>query len=167
MASIIVLCTANMCRSPMAEALLKRKLEGRPDTADWRVESAGTWTITDRPVASRTLEVMLRLFGIDLTAHRSRLVKRSLLRPFDLILVMEAGQKEAIRVEFPELASRVFLLYEMVGLKRDVSDPIGGAAKDFEDTAREIDDLLTRGLERIIQLASGIRPNDDVEQNTV
>lgn len=163
MASIIILCTANMCRSPMAEALLQAKLHARDDTANWSVASAGTWTIIGQPVASKTLEVMQRLYGVDLGGHRSRLVSRPLLRPFDLILVMEVGQKEAIGVEFPELVSRVHLLYEMVGYKRNVSDPIGGTTKDFEDTARELEDLLDRGLENIIRLAGGGKPGEEVE----
>jgi protein-tyrosine phosphatase len=98
-----------------------------------------------------------------LSEHRSRLVSRPLLRPFDLILVMEVGQKEAIKVEFPELAARVHLLYEMVGQRRNVSDPIGGTSKDFEDTARELDDLLERGMENIIRLARGEKPGEVVE----
>jgi len=155
MASIMILCTANMCRSPMAEALLRRKLHQRTETADWRVESAGTWTIIGKPAAQKTQEVMQRLYGLDLSAHRSRLVSRSLLRPFDLILVMEVGHKEAIGVEFPELASRVYLIYEMVGQVRNVIDPIGGTTKDYEDTAHELDMILTQGLEKIIRLAGG------------
>jgi protein-tyrosine phosphatase len=155
MASIMILCTANMCRSPMAEALLRQKLQQRTGTADWKVESAGTWTEVGRPVATKTQEVMQGLFGLDLSAHRSRLVSRSLLRPFDLILVMEAGHKEAIGAEFPELASRVFLMYEMVGEIRNVDDPIGGTTADFEDTAHELDRILTQGLEEIVRLAGG------------
>jgi protein-tyrosine-phosphatase len=155
MPSIILLCTANMCRSPIAEALLRQILSKRADSDDWRVESAGTWTMAGRPVASMTLQVMQQLYGIDLTAHRTRLVSRPLLRPFDLILVMEAGQKEAIRIEFPELATRVYLLYEMIGQFRNVGDPMGGSQKDFEDTAREIDGLLTNGLAKIVRLARG------------
>ncbi len=147
----------------MAEALLQKKLDQRQITAEWRVESAGTWTIIGQPVATKTLDVMQRLYGIDLSDHRSRLVSRPLLRPFDLVLVMEVGQKEAIRVEFPELASRVHMLYEMVGQRRNVSDPIGGTTNDFEDTARELDDLLERGLDNIIRLASGEKPGEGFE----
>lgn len=158
MPSIIILCTANMIRSPIAEVLLKQKLQLLEDAEDWKVESAGTWTIAGRPVAALTYEVMLRLYGIDLSAHRTQLVSGSLLRPFNLILVMEGGQKEAIRVEFPDVASRVYLLYEMVGQIRSVGDPIGGTTRDFEETAHEIDYLLTRGLENIIRLARGDKP---------
>ena len=160
MPSIIFLCTANMCRSPMAEVLLQKKLQQREDIVDWRVESAGTWTVIGRPVAPKTQEVMQRLFGLDLSAHRSRLVSRSLLRPFDLILVMEAGHKEAIGIEFPELVSRVHLIYEMVGQVRNVIDPIGGKTKDFEDTAHELDNIITQGLEKIIWLAGGEKQED-------
>jgi protein-tyrosine-phosphatase len=160
MPSIIILCTANMCRSPMAEVLLRKKLQQQEDITNWRVESAGTWTVIGRPVAPRTLEVMQRLFGLDLSEHRSRLVSRSLLRPFDLILVMEAGHKEAIGIEFPELVSRVHLIYEMVGQVRNVIDPIGGTTKDFEDTAHELEKIITLGLEQIIRLAGGEKQED-------
>ena len=155
MASIMILCTANMCRSPMAEVLLSQKFQQRADTVNWRVVSAGTWTIIGKPVVPKTQEVMQRLFGLDLSTHRSRLANRSMLRPFDLILVMEAGQREAIQVEYPELASRVHLIYEMIGQIGNVNDPIGGTIKDFEDTAHELDHILTTGLENIILLASG------------
>jgi len=142
----------------MAEALLRQKLQSHIDTMDWRVESAGTWTIQGRPAALKAQEILLRLFGLDLSAHRSRVVSRPLLRQFDLILAMEAGQKEAIQIEFPELASRVHLVYEMIGQDRNLTDPIGGTITDFEDTAQELDYILSHGLDNIIRLASGELP---------
>jgi protein-tyrosine-phosphatase len=161
MPSIIILCTANMVRSPIAEALLRRKLSQKYDQENWIVESAGTWTIAGRPAIAKTREVMQRLYGIDLSTHRTRLVSRSLLRPYDLILVMEAGQKEALQTEFPEFGSRVYLLYEMIGQVHNVGDPIAGTKEDFEDTAHEIDDLLTRGLDRIVELGRGEKLGED------
>ncbi len=155
MPSILILCTANMVRSPIAGVLLLQKLRNEPDSKEWKVESAGTWTIPGRPAALKTIEVMQQLYKVDLSTHRTKLVSRSLLRSFDLVLVMEAGQKEALRSEFPELSERVKLLYEMVGQLRDVSDPIGGTASDFIDTAKEIDDVLSRGLQNIMRLARG------------
>jgi protein-tyrosine-phosphatase len=152
MPSIIILCTANMVRSPIAQALLRQKLSKKYDTENWIVDSAGTWTVAGRPVITKTWEVMQHLYGIDLSTHRTRLVSRSLLRPYDLILVMEAGQKEALQTEFPEFRSRIYLLYEMIGQTHNVADPIAGTIKDFEDTAHEINDLLTQGLDRIAEL---------------
>ena len=66
---------------------------------------------------------------------------------------MESNHKEALRVEFPEIADRVYMLSEMVDVQRNVEDPIGGPLVDFVDTAREIDQYLTDGFDRICELA--------------
>jgi protein-tyrosine phosphatase len=77
---------------------------------------------------------------------------------FNLVLTMERGQKEALRAAFPEYASRVRLLSEMVGEIRDVMDPIGFPVQDFEDTAQEIEQILRRGYDVIRRLAED-KPN--------
>jgi len=147
----------------MAEALFKQKIATRPDAASWRIESAGTWAPEGEPAAARSQLVMSE-FGLDISRHRSRCVNRELLRPFHLILTMEQGHKEALRVEFPDIAGRIFLLSEMAGSFYDIRDPMGGPLEDFRDTASELNRLLTDGLERIIQLAAaGGRTADDVD----
>jgi protein-tyrosine phosphatase len=71
----------------------------------------------------------------------------------NLTLVMERGQKEALIAAFPEFASRVLMLSELVGEVQDIVDPIGGPLQDFEDTAQEIDQILSRGYKTIYRLA--------------
>lgn len=119
---------------------------------DWHIESAGTWAREGLPAAQMTQQV-LQERGINLLNHRSRSVSKELLSSFQLILTMEAGHKEALRAEFPEIASRVYLLNEMIDRRADIHDPIGGTLADFEDTAREIDSVLTLGFEKITRLA--------------
>jgi protein-tyrosine-phosphatase len=121
-------------------------------SVDWRIESAGTWAPEGEPAAARTRQV-LQAYGIDLSDHRSRPVSNALLASFNLILTMERGHKEALRAEFPALASRVYLLTEMVGQFFDIQDPIGGPLVDFEATAQEINMLLSRGFEKISRLS--------------
>jgi protein-tyrosine-phosphatase len=118
---------------------------------DWRVESAGTWALEGEP-AARMAQKLLSAHGIDLSDHRSRQVTRELLNQFNLILVMENGHKEAMQIEFPEIAQKIYLLYEMIGLRYEVIDPIGGSTRDFEDTIREIENILTQGFEKISTL---------------
>jgi protein-tyrosine-phosphatase len=91
--------------------------------------------------------------GIDLTLHRSRSVTGELLEHFNLILTMERGHKEALRVEFPEIAQRIYLVSEMAGKSHDIQDPMGGSLADFQETADELNRLLTRGLDNIVRLA--------------
>ncbi len=158
--SILFVCTANICRSPMAAALFKQKLEmecqSNPAISqDWRIESAGTWAREGEPAAGGSQKAMLKR-GLNLRDHRSRSVSLDLLRSFNLILVMEQGHKEALRTEFPGLSDRIFLLSEMAGLRRDIRDPILGTMADFQETARDLSHLLSTGFERICQLAQGV-----------
>jgi protein-tyrosine phosphatase len=118
----------------------------------WRIESAGTWAPEGEPAATKT-QMVLNERGIELRNHRSRQVTREILTSFNLILTMEQGQKEALRVEFPEIASRVYMLSEMIDLRFEVKDPMGGPVSEFREIALEIEDILARGFHRINRLA--------------
>lgn len=139
----------------MAMALFKHRLAQHGVVGEWRIESAGTWAHVGVPAASVAQSVMHER-GIDLRAHRSRLVNRELLHSFGLILVMERGQREALRIEFPGVGERVYLLSEMVGNTYDIPDPIAGPLAEVRDVAREIDMLLEQGFDQIVGLASEV-----------
>lgn len=150
MRSVLFVCSANICRSPLAMGLFMARLGA--DAAVWRVESAATWELEGEPVA-RNSHVILLERGINLGNHRSRSVNLELLRSFNLILTMEQGHKEALQIEFPDIADRVFLLSEMTGKIYDIQDPIGGSMADFQQAASEFDQIFTQGFEKINQLA--------------
>ena len=162
MPSVLFVCTANICRSPTAGALMRSLVKQREPGSDWRIESAGTWTQEGYPAASKA-QAILKEGGIDISGHRSRSVSGELLRGFDLILVMEQGHREALQVEFPDTRDRVYLLSEMVGSTYDIRDPIGGSTEDFMESIHEISHLLAQGFDRIDQLAqeSPSPKNDD------
>ena len=103
----------------------------------WRVESAGTWAREGELAIDSAREVLQRK-GLDIRNHRSRSVNRDLLAKFNLILTMEKNQKEALQVEFPEFANRIYLLSEMVGGNNDIPDPIGGTLADYQETADDL-----------------------------
>lgn len=153
MPSVLFVCTANMCRSPMAMAIFKSKVDNLE--GEWDVASAGTWAVEGERVTPKAQQLMMEQ-GLDLSNHRSRLVEEEMLRSYNLILTMEKGHKEAIRVEFPEVRDKVYLLSEMVGETHDVRDPIGGSIDDFRETVAELDRILTEGYEQISKLAGGI-----------
>ncbi len=152
--SVLFVCTANICRSPMAAALLRARLEKeRADWKDWRVGSAGTWALEGEPAAKNSRQVMIER-GLDISQHKAQTVTVQLLNDYNLILTMEPGQKEALQVEFPAVARRVFLLGEMDGSMSAIDDPYGGSVEQYRTAAEKMDAILASGMERIIPLAT-------------
>jgi len=153
MPAVLFVCTANICRSPMASAIFEAIVQEKGEEQSWKVESAGTWAAEGQPAAAGS-QLAMESKGLDTSKHRSRRIKRELLESFDLILTMERSHKEALQFEFPDLADRIYLLSEMVDRISDVPDPIGGAYAEYEKTANVIDQILLDGFNRIQELAS-------------
>lgn len=148
--AVLFVCTANVCRSPMAAGLFQALLTSHvPGGRDWLVDSAGTWASEGQRASENAIRVMQKR-GIDLSNHRSKVVSNALLNLFDLILVMEPGHKEALRVEFPEIARRVWLLSELSGPPVPIEDPYGLSLEYYEKTAAEIEAYLQAGLPEIL-----------------
>jgi protein-tyrosine-phosphatase len=148
--AVLFVCTANICRSPMAAALFRARVtKSLPDGKDWLVDSAGTWATDGQRVSENSVKAMAAR-GIDISSHRSKTVSGALLDLFDLILVMEPGHQEALRVEFPEAVQRIFLLSEMSGPSLPIDDPYGLQLQQYEKTATEIDSYLEAGWSAIL-----------------
>jgi len=136
----------------MAAGIFKELLKTKSDNwQKWKVDSAGTWTSRGNPAAQKAIDAMAER-GIDIHDHASRPITHIPLSRYRLILTMEAGQKEAIQIEFPSVASRTYLLSEMIGETRNIADPIGGTIQDFVKTADDLEHLLDAGFTKICGL---------------
>ncbi len=154
MPTILMVCTGNLCRSPMAAALLRRRLDEDGDRQDWRVLSAGIWAEEGEPASTSAVMAMAER-GIDLTGHRSRRLTRRMVEEADLVLGMAPQHVEALRQAFPEARDRIYLLAEMAGESHGVADPYGLSPVAYRATADELERLIRAGYERIIALAEG------------
>ena len=174
---IVVLCTANVCRSPMAAALLARRLSGLGVAA--RVRSAGMLRGGDPPLPE-VISVMAR-YGIDITGHRSRVACAADLARASLVLAMARDHLRYAVVTEPGVWPRAFTLRELIrrgerigprrpgeplsgwlsraheGRERvallgdspddDVPDPAGQPLRAYEDVARLLDRSVARQAE--------------------
>jgi protein-tyrosine-phosphatase len=152
MPSVLFVCTANICRSPLALALFKQKISGAPDANMWKLDSAGTWAPEGEPASGKS-QFLLRERGIGIQDHRSKSVSSELLRSFNLILTMERGQKEALQAEFPDIKNRVYMISEMIGQRFDIDDPYNGTLDDYREAMQEIEQILNMGFDKICSLA--------------
>ncbi len=151
MPSILIVCTANICRSPVVEALLMERLAAK-GLKHWMVESAGTWASKGQK-ASELGVILLAEQGLDISKHKSQPVSKVLLAVTDLVLTLETGHAEALRAEFPADAHKVYPLTQMAGEIYSVKDPYGGPREAYERMVAEVTQLVDDGLPKIIDLA--------------
>lgn len=110
-ASVLVVCTGNVCRSPAAELLLSSRLGG----AGVRVASAGTRALVGEPVHP-PMAGLLREAGVDPAAFVARDLRPEELRSADLVLTMTRAQRSAVATLVPGAVRRTFLLLELADI---------------------------------------------------
>lgn len=152
MRTVLFICTANRCRSPMAAAIWQDLVAQRGEAAEWQIQSAGTWAEAGLSATSFAQAVVARR-GSDLSAHRSRSLDAASLQQASVILVMTRNHQESIGAEFPAVASKVHLLSRLIGQSFDIEDPYGGGLEDYELCVSNLQDILTEGYACLTELA--------------
>jgi len=142
--TILVLCEGNICRSPMAEALLARALPAV------QVVSGGLGALAGQPADEMAVRLMRRQ-GIDISGHRAIQVTREMCLKSDIILVMETVQRHRLEEKYPQANGRIYRLCEFT--KRDVPDPYRQTEAAFEEALELIEAGCEQWLQRIRKLS--------------
>jgi protein-tyrosine-phosphatase len=146
---IIFVCTGNICRSPMAEYLLRDALGA---DSDWEVSSAGTFAGNGMAASRAAVDVLAEL-GIDGSKHRSSFLDRELVDASTVIVVMTSGHKQHISLMFPDVEEKVFLLKSFSKEKGDVRDPIGAST----DVYRYIRDEILEAVPELVTFLENLK----------
>lgn len=153
---ILILCTGNICRSPMAEGLLKHALAGQPEPLkSISVISAGVAARDGTPVSENSV-IALKKAGIDISQHRSQPVTQELLDHALLVLGMTESHRASIQLRADPVPKHLYLFREFLpkSVGHEIGDPYGGPLKLYEACRDELVEAVPSLVEQIKKLVA-------------
>ena len=141
MKELILVCTGNTCRSPMAEGLGLKYLDNR-----LKIRSRGLSVSIGLGANSKSI-VAMDMEGIDIRGHVAKRFDINEVSEDTLILGMTRGHKDHLLAYFPELKGRVYTILEYIGVAGQVADPYGGD----QDTYNQCAKLLKKAIIKLNQ----------------
>ena len=138
--NILVVCVGNICRSPIAEALLKEQYPSK------HIDSAGLGALVGNPVDPNSQEVM-DPFNIDMSDHVAKQINEQLVMTADLIFTMSEGQTKWIEERWPHCRGKTFKIGHWNN--KDIADPYQHDISLFEAARKDIVESLEPWIEKL------------------
>ncbi|NMP25686.1 protein tyrosine phosphatase [Rahnella sp. SAP-1] len=141
--SVLIVCTGNICRSPIAERLLRRTLPKK------KIDSAGIKALVGHS-ADPSAVLVAQSHNLALDGHEATQFTATLGQQYDLILVMEKFHMEKISHISPEARGKVMYLGHWLD-KREIPDPYGKSQEAFEYIYQLIEKASQSWVEKLIE----------------
>ena len=144
--TILFVCTANICRSPIAEKLFNHYVLkiNLPYSAD----SAGLLP-GGQPISTASMQLLLENGIMEAKDHIAKQITPEMIQGSYLVLTMEERQRDFLRMQEPKLARKIFTLNEYVGEAGDIADPYGADLDTYRETYKIIDNRILRLIEKL------------------
>ncbi|WP_434639863.1 protein tyrosine phosphatase [Klebsiella sp. I138] len=139
--SILVVCTGNICRSPIGERLLRQLLPNK------RVDSAGVGALVNHPADESAIRIAKK-YGLSLEGHRGVKFTSTLGRKYDLLLVMEQSHLEQISRIAPEVRGKTMLFGHWLDGK-EIPDPYRKSDEAFDSVYQLLDQASKRWADKL------------------
>ena len=139
--TILVVCTGNICRSPIGERFLRQALPNK------KIDSAGTSALVEHSADDSAVRIAEK-HGISLEGHKGQQFTSKLARQYDLILVMEKCHLEQIGRSAPEVRGKTMLFGQWLNQK-EIPDPYRKSDEAFASVYQLIEQAGLRWVEKL------------------
>ena len=143
METVLVVCLGNICRSPMAEGLLKRALPDR------KIISAGITALAGFH-ADYFAQTVMQENGIDISSHVAKQINGEMVRDAGLVLVMDAEQKRYLEKNYPTARGKIINLGQFQNT--NIADPYRQSLEVFRNTFQLLEQCVIAFCERLMAM---------------
>lgn len=154
--TIVTVCTANICRSPMAEALLRHALGAQPEPLkSLKIVSAGVAARPGDRVSENSVTALKKV-GLDIKAHTSQPLTQELIENALAVICMTESHRAMIQFNFDPVPRHVYLFREFMprSADKEIGDPYGGPLAEYEACRDEMVEAIPSLVEFLKELAS-------------
>ena len=139
---IMFICTGNICRSAMAEGMMKKL--AKDNNLDLDICSCGIYAEDGEYATYNAIEAA-KYYDVNIEKHRATNIRRSRIKEMDIILCATESHKQSVLHMYPELKEKVFTMKEYAkldnnGQDMDIKDPWGYAMNVYQNCARKIEE---------------------------
>jgi protein-tyrosine-phosphatase len=152
---ILIVGGADTGRSPITVALLRHKLSQY--NLPWLVTSAGVTGHDDDPAEPEARDA-IATFGLNIDEHRARSLDDDMVAAATVLIAIDSGTLHVLRARYPAAADWTVMLSDLADSRRDIPDLFRMQMGAWVSYAREIESMLSKGLERLISLVEAQLP---------
>ena len=147
---VLFVCTANTCRSPMAEEIFNKLI----NSSDIVAQSAGITIVPGSFVTEKSAELIKEELNVDVKDKQAIQLNNSMIKNSDIILTMTNYGRDFIKENYPNYKDKVFSICEYAGVKGEVTDPYGSTISVYQKIYKELEGVMPLLIDKLKKVRS-------------